>query len=68
LCAVLHLSRLSFPVELSDLPDGPLRVVATERGSIDERIVAPGSHDVTLTHRGYGWEVLTVLGLSRQAP
>jgi hypothetical protein len=52
-----------FPCQLSDLPDGPLRVVATGAGSIDERIVAPGSHDVTLTHRGYGWDVLTVLGL-----
>jgi len=38
-------------------------VVATGAGSIDERIVAPGSHDVTLTHRGYGWDVLTVISL-----
>lgn len=52
-----------FPCRVSDLPSGPLRVIATGEGSIDERIEAPGSHDVTLTHRGYGWEVLTVLGV-----
>lgn len=52
-----------YPCRLSDLPDGPLRVITTGEGTVEDRIVAPGSHDVTLTHRGYVWEVLTVLGL-----